>query len=153
MSAKAERGRADALVQRLPCSEVLQRRSSADGLEKCRLGWQVVGRSAQGHVRATREVAWCSEGRRRVAGLVARGPAGVSTARAMRTSLSLSSYSRTQNCEPQPNTIVFTVRGGQTRTQRPRLVVSHRARPPPPLLPSTQLFDRSCRKKQQQKSK
>ena len=37
-------------MQRLPCSEVLQRRSSADGLEKRRLGLQLFDRSAQGHL-------------------------------------------------------------------------------------------------------
>ena len=36
--ADAGRGHADAHVQRLPCGEVLQRRSPKDGLEKSRIG-------------------------------------------------------------------------------------------------------------------
>jgi hypothetical protein len=36
--ANAGRGHADAHVQRLPCSEVLQRRSSKDGFKKSRIG-------------------------------------------------------------------------------------------------------------------
>ena len=83
MLAKTGRGRADAHVQRLPCSAVLQRRSPEDGLEKCRVGGRFHQRSSQGHLWATREVAGRWK-RRRVGGLVARGPAGVPEAKAMR---------------------------------------------------------------------
>ena len=82
----AGRGRTYAHVRGLPRCEVLQHRSSEDGLEKCGVGGQPEDRTAQGHLRATREVARRCEGRR-VAGLVARGPAGVPKAKAMRISL------------------------------------------------------------------
>ena len=44
---------ADAHVQRLPCSEVLQRRSPKDGFEKSRIGRESDDGAAQGYVRST----------------------------------------------------------------------------------------------------
>jgi tetratricopeptide (TPR) repeat protein len=51
--ADAGRGHADAHVQRLPCSEVLLRRSPKDGFEKTRIGREPDDRAAQGHLRST----------------------------------------------------------------------------------------------------
>ena len=50
MWADAGRGHADAHVQRLPCSEVLQRRSPKDGFEKSRIGRESVDGAAQGYL-------------------------------------------------------------------------------------------------------
>ena len=49
--ANAGRGHADAHVQRLPCSEVLQRRSPKDGFEKSRIGRESEDGAAQGYLR------------------------------------------------------------------------------------------------------
>ena len=44
-------------MQRLPCSEVLQRRSSDERFEKNRRGRESVHGAAQGYLRSTQEVA------------------------------------------------------------------------------------------------
>jgi hypothetical protein len=55
--ADAGRGHADAHVQRLPCSEVLQRRSPKDGFDKSRIGRESDDRAAQGHLWSAPQVA------------------------------------------------------------------------------------------------
>jgi hypothetical protein len=54
---RPERGHADAHVQRLPCSEVLQSRSPKDGFEKSRIGRESDDRAAQGYLRSAPQVA------------------------------------------------------------------------------------------------
>jgi len=53
--ANAGRGHADAHVQRLPCSEGLQRRSPKDGFEKSRIGREPVDGAAQGYIRSAQQ--------------------------------------------------------------------------------------------------
>ena len=77
--ADAGRGHADAHVQRLPCSEVLQRRSPKDGFEKIFKGRESAHRAAQGYLRSTEQVARGCQ-RRCGALLVHCGPGGVSAA-------------------------------------------------------------------------
>jgi len=55
--ADAGRGHADAHVQRLPCREVLQRRSPKDGFEKSRIGRESDDGTAQGYLRSAPQVA------------------------------------------------------------------------------------------------
>ena len=64
-------GHADAHVQRLLCSEVLQRRSPKDGFEKNCIGQESDDGAAQGYLRSAPQVARCGQ-RRRVAWLRAR---------------------------------------------------------------------------------
>ena len=64
--ADAGRAHADAHVQRLPCSEVLQRRSPKDGFEKSRIGRESDDGAAQGYLRSAPQVAICGQ-RQRVA--------------------------------------------------------------------------------------
>jgi hypothetical protein len=53
--ANAGRGHADAHVQRLPGSEVLQRRSPKDGFEKSRIGRESDNGAAQGYLRSAQQ--------------------------------------------------------------------------------------------------
>ena len=55
--ADAGRGHADAHVQRLPCREVLQRRSPKDGFEESRSGRESVDGATQGYLRSALQVA------------------------------------------------------------------------------------------------
>jgi hypothetical protein len=55
--ADAGRGHANAHVQQLPCSEVLQRRSPKDGFDKSRIGWESIDGATQGYLRSAQQVA------------------------------------------------------------------------------------------------
>jgi hypothetical protein len=55
--ANAGRGHSHAHVHRLPCREVLQRRSPKDGFEKCRIGRESDDRPTKGYLRSAEQVA------------------------------------------------------------------------------------------------